>query len=516
MNLERLVLTYTVESLRKGTGESVPAVWLSVERFTRAGAAGLAAKQSVGLVTELTAAANEARKRFQAALDHVGDRHPMESGMLEIHLREVVIPAARALTELLIPVELGAEIQGAGRVLSIEFRVDPVLIHVPWELLFLGKDFLSFAHATGCHVVSRGSPAGRFRSSAGGPLRSAFLVDPCPIGEEGLEETLVLAATGVLQRWEQLPESKGIHFSREGTRICEPVSGGRLTRILQSHDLVVVMGHHADRSRAPKASPEREGLVLADEDGTRPELFPPAALLDALRAPNAPPELLFWLACESGLATGWGEDWPDGKRIHGFVDAAVRTGVTHFIGSSILIPQTVAADLVEPFLLALETGCSVGEALRRARVAARLGRTDPACGGSLVGLGFSLFGRPSLGLLNAAGKRIGGAQAHPCQHVEGGEPCHRLYLPGEPGSENERCAAHVPGPKRAALRQEPCGNPYGKHVDVVVLVSEEEHGWPGGIQASPEAVPRFMRLCKLCRGEAIVRKELIRLEDLAP
>jgi hypothetical protein len=284
--------------------------------------------------------------------------------------------------------------------------------------------------------------------------------------------------------------------------------------LLQAHDLVLVLGHHSDRRCAPRDAPHLEGLLISDERGLAPELYPPAAMLSALQPPNVPPELLFWLACESGLATGWGEDWPNEKRIYGFVDATVRAGVTHFIGSSIPVPEAAAADLVEPFLLGLAMGCSVGEALRRARVAARRGSADPASGGSLVGLAFSLFGRPSLGLLNAAGKRIGGQLAHPCQHVEDGVRCGLLYLPVEAGAGNQRCAAHTLIPSLAAPAREPCGDPYGKHVDAPAWVTALDDGWDGAVRARGAVVPRFVRLCKACREEALTRKELVRLEDL--
>ena len=154
-------------------------------------------------------------------------------------------------------------------------------------------------------------------------------------------------------------------------------------------------------------------------------------------------------------------------------DAALRAGVTHFIGSSVVVPQVVAVDLVEPFLLALAMGCSVGEALRRARVAARRGSPDPANGGSLVGLAFSLFGRPSQGLLSGGGLRIGGQGAHPCQHVENGVRCGVLYLSGDKGAANQRCAAHTLIPEDTQVVQEPCGDPYKDHGVVPVWVSSE-------------------------------------------
>jgi hypothetical protein len=516
MNVERLELAYTIEPLRTELDEVVAAVWLTVERFTCQGPTGAVTKQPVSRLEALFQGAAVARLAFQSTLGFLGDRHPSESGLLESHLREALIPVARVLTGMLIPDALGTEIQSAEAPLVIEFRVDPVLNQVPWELLFLGRDFLSFSHATGRQVLSRSGRTVTPRPQGSGDLRSAYIVDPCPIGEDRLSESLVKAAKDVWGRWEADAGDNRIRFAREGTKISESVSGERLTRLLRGHDLVLVLGHHADRSRAPKQAPHLEGLLITDDQGMAPALYPPVAMLSALQPPNVPPELLFWLACESGLATGWGEDWPNDKRIYGFVDAAVRAGVTHFIGSSIPVPEAAAADLVEPFLLGLAMGCSVGEALRRARVAARSGEVDPASGGSLVGLAFSLFGRPSMGLLNAAGKRIGGQLAHPCLHVEDGVRCGQLHLPGEAGAGNQRCAVHSLIPPPPGPPREPCGNPYGKHVDAAVWVTALDDGWDGAIRAKGTATPRFLRLCKACREEALAKRELVRLEDLLP
>jgi hypothetical protein len=345
-------------------------------------------------------------------------------------------------------------------------------------------------------------------------LRGAFIVDPCPVGADRLEDQLVQEALQLMGRWGQGAGEDRIRFAREAIRLRDPIPASRLSALLQHSDVVMVLGHNNDRSRAIPEAPEEEGLVIMDEQRRRPALYSPAEMLTALQVPNVPPELLFWLACESALSTGWGDDWPNSKRIYGFVDAAVRTGVRHFIGSSVVVPQVVAMDLVEPFLLELAAGCSVGEALRRARVAARRGSPDPADGGSLVGLAFSLFGPPSLGLLSGGGCRIGGLVAHSCRHVENRFRCGALYEPGEPGAANQRCAAHALIPSRPPLLREPCGNPYGKHTDDGAWVTALDDGWAGAIQKAGSEFPRFLRLCNVCWDEALFRRELVRLADL--
>lgn len=514
MNVERLELTYSIEPLRTEAGEVVAAVWLTVERFTCSGPTGAVNKQPVSLLEPVFKLSALVRAAYQGGLAYLGGQHPADSGMLEAHYREVLIPAARELTRMLIPDALGGDIQAAGGPLAIEFRVDPVLNEVPWELLYLGREFLSFSHATGRQVLSRGGRTVTMRPQGTGDLRAAYIVDPYPKGGDRLEPALVKAAGEVLGRWDTGAGGRGIHFSAEGVKLSEPVSGERFTRLVQAHDLVLVLGHHADRSRAPGTAPELEGLVLSDDSGVGGVLYPPVALLASLQPPNVPPELLFWLACESGLSTGWGEDWPNDKRIYGFVDAAVRAGVPHFIGSSILVPQSAAADLIEPFLLGLAMGCSVGEALRRARLAARRGADDPASGGSMVGLAFTLFGRPSLGLLNAAGHRIGGQLAHPCQHVSDGVRCGLLYVPGESVAADQRCLAHALIPPPPPPLREPCGNPYGRHAVQGAWVTPLDDGWDGVLRKPGSRDLRMVRLCNECRAEALARRELVRLEDL--
>lgn len=514
MKLERLELTYSIEQIGTETGEKVPWVWVGVERFTCHGATGGVGKHMAGLMSEVVAASGIVRKAFIGILEGYRGQHPRDEWIVASHLREAVIPTAQTLTRLLIPEGLGAEILSAEAPLVIEFRVDPVLNQVPWELLFLGQDFLSFTHATGRLVMSHTAHPATPRRSRQGVLRGAFIVDPCPIGEDRLENVLVHDAMQVMSRWGREVGGERIRFASEATRVRDPIPATRLSAILQHRDLVLVLGHNNDLSRATPDAPEEEGLVIVDERGRGPALYSPAEMLRALQPPNVPPELLFWLACESALSTGWGDDWPNHKRIYGFVDAAVRAGVTHFIGSSVVVPQVVAVDLVEPFLLALAMGCSVGEALRRARVAARRGSPDPADGGSLVGLAFSLFGRPSQGLLSGGGLRIGGQGAHPCQHVENRVRCGALYLPGDSGAAHQRCAAHTLIPEDSKVVREPCGDPYGDHGRVPEWVSPDADGWDGAVRFVGKAEIQPMRLCDVCRGKALIRGELVQLQDL--
>lgn len=514
MKLERLELTYTVEHFPSETGEIVPWVFVGVVRLGCHDEKGGLGKTKAGLMSEVVEASERARKAFADIVERYGGPHPKDNLMVASNLREAVIPTAKKLTRLVIPEELGAEILAAEAPLVIEFRVDPVLNQVPWDLLFLGQDFLSFTHATGRSVMSQPACPVTPNRSRQGVLRGAFIVDPCPVGADRLEDQLVREAMQLLGRWGQGVGCDRIRFASEAMRVRDPIPASRLSALLQHSDLVMVLGHNNDRGRATAEAPEEEGLLIMDEQGRRPALYSPAEMLTALQAPNVPPELLFWLACESALSTGWAKDWPNNRRIYGFVDAAVRAGVRHFIGSSVVVPQAVAMDLVEPFLLEVAAGCSVGEALRRARVAARRGSPDPADGGSFVGLAFSLFGPPSLGLLSGGGCRIGGLVAHPCRHVEKRVRCGALYEPGDMGAANQRCAAHALIPPRPPLLREPCGNPYGKHTDAVAWVTALDEGWAGAIQKKESGDLRFLRLCNLCWDEALFRRELVRLADL--
>lgn len=513
MEPDRLQLTYTVESVASAPGgPRFPTVCVVVERFSRLDGRGSVVKHPLARFKQVARAAAVLQKGFEAATGYFGAQHPRDQVTLALHLRIAVIPAARALTAMLIPAGLAEEILAWRRPIPIEFRVAPVLNAIPWGLLFVGNDFLGFQHATGRQVLSRTEirASGRFGVETG--VRAAWVVDPFPFGKDKLDPAVARRARNAMKDWVAGPGQKRIALSADclepGKRTPDQVR-----HFLRDRDVVLVLGHHLDRRRLEGRNADDEGLSLWSGQDEIPAAYAPHQLIEDLRAPHVAPELLFWLACESGLTTGWEKDWPNDCRVYGFVDAAIRAGVPHFIGSSIVVPQLAAMDLVEPFFLSLAAGTSVGEALRRARVAARGGSTDPAGGGSLVGLAFCLFGRPDQGLFDARGRCVRRRAAYACNHHTGTGLCSLLYLPEDPGSRNQRCALHA-GEPVPGIPAEPCTDPFQRHGRNRVLVTALEEGWGVGVQTGGPETLQFAHLCPGCLKQARDSNALITLASL--
>ncbi|MBL9127218.1 MAG: hypothetical protein JNL97_06215, partial [Verrucomicrobiales bacterium] len=146
--------------------------------------------------------------------------------------------------------------------------------------------------------------------------------------------------------------------------------------------------------------------------------------------------------CESGITHGWEKDWPGLDRLHGVVDAAQRMGIPHYVGTWVNIPALKTPGVVAPFFAALSAGQTVGEALRRARVALRGDPANADDGGTVLGLALTLYGNPSVSLLSRSGRRTAEVHAPICEAPDGGRCCGAAIAPSDAGYASRRCPDH--------------------------------------------------------------------------
>jgi hypothetical protein len=125
------------------------------------------------------------------------------------------------------------------------------------------------------------------------------------------------------------------------------------------------------------------------------------------------------------------------------VEAAQDAGVRTYVGTVTDIPARPAPLLLPAFYEALRAGCSVGESLRRARLALRQAAENPLDGGTLLGLGYILYGDPALACFCAEGRhRLNDAPSLMCEaSVEGGFCC-KAVCPDDGGYQERRCPEH--------------------------------------------------------------------------
>jgi len=100
-----------------------------------------------------------------------------------------------------------------------------------------------------------------------------------------------------------------------------------------------------------------------------------------------------------------------------------------------------------------------------------------------------------------------------CQHTVDLVRCVKLFHPLEEGAKDRRCADHsLLAPPPPPIPREPCADPYARHPNEVIWVSQTEDGWEGAMRRGGRM--ELVRLCSACRSRAWTLGELVRLEDL--
>jgi hypothetical protein len=213
-----------------------------------------------------------------------------------------------------------------------------------------------------------------------------------------------------------------------------------LAEALRSHDLVSLILHHES-----DPDPERTGFVLGPgENGAGARLFTARDFQAAFPAGALPPLVLLAICCRSGMAEGWDKAWGRaGEPMHWMVDAAQGLGVRSYLGTITEIPSLPAPRLLGPFHEALVAGHSVGQSLRLARLALRKNRENPSDGGTLLGLGYALYGDPTVACFCAGGAhRLDDGPSLLCEAPLREGICCKALCPEDGGYHDRRCNEH--------------------------------------------------------------------------
>ena len=381
--------------------------------------------------------AEAVRSTFHELIREAGDSGSAEpSHALGLETERRLRPLATELAHRLVPevVVRGLEASGAGT--PLVFDIDPRLNGLPFEALFVGRDYLGFRFSTVRRVLTRHLGQPRRSGGTRGPLRVGTVFDPGACYDARAAE----AFDAFLETWRRETEERRLEFPAEATYLRCGVSRDDLARLLRECDVLAIYAHHEGADG--KAGREGRGLRL-DTDA----YFSPEDLHRCLRPVDVPPEFLVSISCDSACHEGWEKDWLMSDRVHGFVDAAFRTGVGHYLASLYELPSTWAGRMLPPLFRALADGRSVAASVRRARLAQRGDHPhETRHSGTFLGLAFALYAhgpcvRP---LVGGDGKRIReGESIGYCAHDEHGEVCGRGITAGMPGYEVRRCPEHA-------------------------------------------------------------------------
>jgi CHAT domain-containing protein len=248
------------------------------------------------------------------------------------------------------------------------FRLDDTLVHIPWELLFDGREFLCGRFATGRIASTRQTPTARSIRAPVAPFRVLILADPRgdlqASYREGMEIKSFLDAKRDL-----------FHVDFKS----HPVDIAFVKKHLRDYDIV----HYAGHAKYDAQNPSESGWLLSDGTLT-------AAEIAALGGLQPMPALVFSNACQSGQTEEWKLHDSYGGQIFGLANAFLLSGVQHYVGTFRDIVDEPSSHFAKPFYTSIAKGEGVGTAIRNSREALLVDDGEKA----LAWANYMLYGDP--------------------------------------------------------------------------------------------------------------------------
>ncbi len=264
------------------------------------------------------------------------------SGRLSGEILTDLKQAGRDLYGKLLPAGTRERLDGT-RVTTLVLKLDEGLVHIPWELLYDGRDFFCRRFSMG-RVVSTRQDFSAGQREVRLPLRMLLLADPqgnLPSShDEGIRVKEMLDGA-----------EETIHVSLRSSNISRDFVRSKL----KFFDIV----HYAGHADYTAADPAESGFLLGDGKLSAREI---RGMVDPMPFPS----LVVSNACRSGET----EEWKVGggyEQVYGLANAFLFSGVRHYLGTFWEVQDEPSLYFSLSFYEALAAGVPVGEAVRRAR-----------------------------------------------------------------------------------------------------------------------------------------------------
>ncbi len=242
-------------------------------------------------------------------------------------------------------------------------KTDAGLVHIPWELLYIGDDFLCMKFAMG-REVSDVSGVRYTAHHSDGPLKLLIIADPeknLPCAEK--EKKQLRDMIGEIDPDKRLIDLRSLPRTK--------MNRASLMERIRSHNIIHYAGHgefHPDIA-------EKNGWKLPDG------VFSASDVQSMIS--GRMPGLIFSNACQSARS----EEWKNTDI--NLITAFLRAGVRHYIGTSWKILDKPGGLFALSFYKCLIPDAAIGEAVRTARLDLR--RDNPY---SVEWASYVLYGDP--------------------------------------------------------------------------------------------------------------------------
>lgn len=268
---------------------------------------------------------------------------------------------------------------------DLELTVHDQLLHIPWELLFDGQQFLCERFNIGRNIWTRETgmhyPHKEKRISR---LRILLIVDPTEDLPVAFDEGHLIEEAFSKDKLVEVVYKSSEEADREYVK-----------KNLQDFDIM----HYAGHVKCDPEHPHKSGWVLSDG------IFSASDILKLADGTGPMPSVIFCNACQSGSTDKWSEKKETVDVLYasdGLVHAFMKAGTEHYIGTFSLISDRYGACMGIEFYRHFLQGSTIGESLRNARQAfkEKYGKESPAW------INYVLYGDPCRYLIRPGKKPI--------------------------------------------------------------------------------------------------------------
>lgn len=224
-------------------------------------------------------------------------------------------------------------------------QLDDNLVHIPWELLFDGEEFLCLKFNMGRVVRTRQKLLHFKERKKGKPLKMLLLADPTRDLKSSYEDGLAVR--------------DGLDKDKHLIHVCfrsGPIDNRFVRAKIRDFDIV----HYAGRADYNLHDPGESGWLLEKGKLTASDIGKLAGL-------SPFPALIFSNACQSIQSEQWKVDRNYNEKIYGLANAFLLSGVQHYVGTFGEILDRPSSQFALEFYKKMVKGASIGEALKVAR-----------------------------------------------------------------------------------------------------------------------------------------------------
>ncbi|MBN2467718.1 MAG: CHAT domain-containing protein, partial [Deltaproteobacteria bacterium] len=230
---------------------------------------------------------------------------------------------------------------------DLVLAIDDHLVHIPWELLYDGRQFFCQRFNMGRLVKTRQTIEGVKTRYVEAPLKMLILSNP--------KKDLPNSAQESIKLMEEVEKAEG---RITATHKTGDVKTDQVKASMSHYDLV----HYAGHADYDAVTPARSGWLLSNGSFTAEDIR-------SLAATTVMPALVFSNACHTGQTEEWKIDEKFQDNIYGLANAFLLAGVQHYVGTFWEIQDEAGSHFAMNFYHNLLEGSTVGEAVRAAREA---------------------------------------------------------------------------------------------------------------------------------------------------